>query len=87
MVRLEPLLVKIPAIFRDLFAALGKRSYSILLVHYFVLIDLVMRAVMPLGISPLVQIGGTLILCAALSLPVALLCDRTALRALMRPFG
>ena len=87
MVRLEPLLVKIPAIFRDLFSALGKRSYSILLVHYFVLIDLVMRAVMPLGISPLMQIGMTLLLCALLSFPVAAASDRTALRALMRPFG
>ena len=87
MLRAEPLLGKLPGLCRRLLSGLGKQSYSILLVHYFVLIDLVMRAVMPLGISPLVQIGGTLILCAALSLPVALLCDRTALRALMRPFG
>ena len=87
MLRAEPLLGKLPGLCRRLLSGLGKQNYSILLVHYFVLIDLVMRAVMPLGISPLVQIGGTLILCAALSLPVALLCDRTALRALMRPFG
>ena len=66
---------------------LGKQSYSILLDHYFVLIDLVMRCLMPLGISPLMQIGMTLLLCALLSFPVAAASDRTALRALMRPFG
>ncbi len=85
--RLEGLLTKLPEACRGFLAALGKQNYSILLIHYFVLTDLVMRSVMPLGISPVRQIGGTLVLCALLSFLLAEAVNRTALRALMRFFG